>query len=802
MTSESRQFDEYLNSAEQNLQFGMNELALHWFEQAIALDSESIEAWTGKAEALRRLGRYEEAIRADETAIALQMNSIKFDAKFWFQKGINQDESGDFEGAIASYDQALRYEEAIASYEALHYKQNVYRAWFNRGIALHNLGRHEEAIASYDEALHYKPDDYNAWSNRGFVFGYLGRHEEAIISYDEALRYKPDLYQAWNNRGSSLNDLGQYEQAIANYEEALRYKSDFHQAWNNRGNTLSNLRRYEDAIANYDRGLIYVLKEANPEGWGMLHRGKGNIYFYQAQRSQNIQAAKIYYGQAITTYNIARPTLELSPESYLKLIQNLIKAHLGLGNSEAANQWRITGLEVFRQLLNAQPTPFLKRKLETKFSGFSRIEIDSLIAQGEIIIALETAERYKNRCLTWILDEWKEQIYSLSYAEMRQLLNPQTAIVYWHLSDDSFTTFILTPTSEDPILLENALPYDRYQKLQSWIKTWNTQYNDYRIKKENQSDHPWRRNLTTQLAKLKEILQISAIESYLSNIQNLTLLPHRDLHRFPLHALFSEIFAISYLPSIQIGLTLQKKPRSADFKLLSVEDPKTDRPQMPYAQLESALCCYLFPDHTQLDETKATAENVIRALSDRYTHFHFTGHAGYNIPPENSALILTNDEPLTAKTIRHLDLTAYELITLSACETALTGNQSIDTEFVGLVSAFLQAGATAVLSTLWNINEISNTWLILKFYELYPQVPPAQALKSAQTWLRSLTYEALLQWLDRTAQLPPDHAYRQDLQDEITLIQKNLTEHKIELHQTPYSDPYHWAAFTLTGGVL
>jgi CHAT domain-containing protein len=161
-------------------------------------------------------------------------------------------------------------------------------------------------------------------------------------------------------------------------------------------------------------------------------------------------------------------------------------------------QWRITGLTVFEQLLNAQPTVLQKRNLETKFSDFSRITVDSLIAQGEINPALQAAERYRNRCLTWILDEWKEQVISPSYAEMRQLLNPQTAIVYWHFSDDALTTFILTPDSEDPILL-NALQYDLAQKLKSWLKTWNTQYNDYRTKKANQSDHPWRTSLATQL---------------------------------------------------------------------------------------------------------------------------------------------------------------------------------------------------------------------------------------------------------------------------------------------------------------
>ncbi|MBD1822784.1 CHAT domain-containing protein [Cyanobacteria bacterium FACHB-DQ100] len=699
---------------------------------------------------------------------------------------------------LGLYEFALRwFEQAIAL------DSESTDAWSGKAEALRKLGRYEEAIRADEKAIKIRMElinDPTVWFSQGNQPYRAGDFKEAIVNYKKVVRIKPDYYAAWKNLGNSFFNLGQYESAIASYDKAIEIVPESPEAWSSRGISLSNLGQYEEAIATYNQGLAHVLREANPQGWGILHHEKGNIYSDQARLNQNIQAIKIYYSQAITAYNSARQTLEAFPEHYLSLIHNLIEAHLGLNNFEVANQWRITGLEVFRQLLNAQTTLLQKRNLETKFSDFSRIAVDSLVAQSETTTALETAERYKNRCLTWILDEWKEQVTSPSYAKMRQLLNAQTAIVYWHFSDDSLTTFILTPDSEASILL-NTLQYDRAQKLQSWIKTWNTQYNDYRTKKANQSDHPWRKTLATQLAKLREILDIDAIVQTLGTLDRLILIPHRDLHRLPVHSLFPN-FTTVYLPSIQIGLNLQRKPRSTHpRKLLSVEDPKTDRPQMPYAQLESALTCHFFPNHTRLDDTKATTEKVTQALSDRHTHFHFTGHAGYDTPPENSALILANDDRLTAKTIRHLDLSHYELITLSACETALTGNQTIDTEFVGLVSAFLQAGATAVLSTLWNVDEISSTWLILKFYEL--QTPPAEALKTAQLWLQSRTYKTLLEWLDRTlTQLPPDHAYHQDIQDEITLIQENLTEHKIELHQTPYSDSYHWAAFTLAGGTL
>ncbi len=84
-----------------------------------------------------------------------------------------------FEQALL-YGDAQQYGEEIASYDkALEIKPNYHQAWYNRGIALVNLGRWEEAIASYDKALELKPDKHEAWNNRGIALRNLGRGEEA-----------------------------------------------------------------------------------------------------------------------------------------------------------------------------------------------------------------------------------------------------------------------------------------------------------------------------------------------------------------------------------------------------------------------------------------------------------------------------------------------------------------------------------------------------------------------------------------------------------------------------------------------
>lgn len=98
----------------------------------------------------------------------------------WFNLGVQQDQSGDFAGAIASYNQALEI------------RADLYEVWFNRGNALSNLGQLEEAIASYDKAIEFNPDFQEAWHNRGNALSMLGRLEEAKASFDKAKELQAD----------------------------------------------------------------------------------------------------------------------------------------------------------------------------------------------------------------------------------------------------------------------------------------------------------------------------------------------------------------------------------------------------------------------------------------------------------------------------------------------------------------------------------------------------------------------------------------------------------------------------------
>ena len=100
------------------------------------------------------------------------------------------------------------------------------QTYFTWGNTKYHLGDYKGAIADFDSAIRLKPDDADAYYNRGNAKYKLGQHLAAIADYDTAIRLNPDDAKAYYNRGLAKDNLGQHFAAIADYDTAIRLKPD------------------------------------------------------------------------------------------------------------------------------------------------------------------------------------------------------------------------------------------------------------------------------------------------------------------------------------------------------------------------------------------------------------------------------------------------------------------------------------------------------------------------------------------------------------------------------------------------
>ncbi|MBL1203582.1 MAG: tetratricopeptide repeat protein [Nostoc sp. GBBB01] len=846
---------------------------LEQFEEAIASYDKAIEfkgdddsACYNRGVALFNLGRFEDAITSFDKAIEFKGDNDSA----WYNRGVALDKLGRFEDAITSFDKAIEFkgdndsawynrgvalvkfgrdEEAIESYDkAIEFKPDDPEAHYGRGGALYKLGRFEKAIASYDNALKIKPDFPEAWTNRGIQLENLNLYKKAIDCFNHALAINPnfpEVYNAWCGLGRTLRNLGEFEEAIASFDKAIEFKPDEDLAWIGRGITAGkvtgeridfffkftlpdppapnlaftfnnpdlNNRNYDGELASYEEGLKHCL---NPEGSGKLHQAIGNAHYFRGRGNSN---ARYFWYKAVKSYKAALQTLTATdfPELHLEVLQNLIRVQLDLGETAEATELQRQGTDLLRRLLDEPNRSDRSRKqLALKFVWLQQLTVDLAVQSGDLLQAIELAEQGKNTCLRWILDKWNDENSSVSYSEIQQLLNPSTAIIYWHLSSYALHTFILKHNAPSPIVLgetEFVTHAQRLQDFEAWVKNWNQQYADYRDKaKDEQSRkiYPWRLMMPEKLEELKNILNISAIEQELNNVTNLILIPHRDLHRLPLHAIFTDNFTITYLPSAQIGINLKNLRETNvtaihQLPLLSVEHPKReDFPMLPHAEIESAAITQLFQNPTpkRIAEEVATNTTVKAALQESYSIFHFTGHSTYNFHnPQESALALSGKEFLTLGEICNIEnMRIYQLVSLSSCETAITSNRTITAEYVGLVSAFLYQGVTNVVSTLWTVTDDGSSFLMIYFYwQIKKGKSPAVALHKARKWLRNLTFSKLERIYRLIfVKLPSDEKpLRPFIRRKLNQIsQMELLEKK----EQRFQHPYYWAGFIITGG--
>ena len=143
-----------------------------------------------------------------------------------------------------------------------------------------------------------------------------------------------------------------------------------------------------------------------------------------------------------------------------------------------------------------------------------------------------------------------------------------------------------------------------------------------------------------------------------------------------------------------------------------------------------------------------------------------------------------------------------ELVTLSACETAL-GRDAGGEGFVGFTQALLMSGARSVCLSLWKVDDTATALLMQRFYAnllgvrpgLSQPLPKAEALAVAKAWLRGLSRVEVTELAAKLTggESRAAGAKRRQPAPQTLAVPAGADDDR------PYAHPYYWAAFVLAG---
>jgi tetratricopeptide (TPR) repeat protein len=140
---------------------------------------------------------------------------------------------------------------------------------------------YSKSIVCSDKAIELNSHSIDSWYNKGLALSNLGQYDKAIQCYDKVIEIDPDYVPVWNSKGNAFDHLGKFHESIKSYDRVLEKDPQNIIALYNKGLAFSNLRKFEEAIKCYDRVLEKDTKNIdalNAKGYALLRVGKNEAF--------------------------------------------------------------------------------------------------------------------------------------------------------------------------------------------------------------------------------------------------------------------------------------------------------------------------------------------------------------------------------------------------------------------------------------------------------------------------------------------------------------------------------------------
>ena len=635
------------------------------------------------------------------------------------------------------------------------------------GAGLAELHRYNEALLALNDAIN------TAQKNPAVAYPGLTinlkidilrsqhRYQEALNEANEALEHiskaalKGRYYQLLTARGSVYRDMGNLDRASADYSQALEDAEEL-DYWRGMVEVGGYLARAEEQQGNLPLALstINAAISANKQISDELYfvprnlALKAEILYRLGQRQQ----AEALYKKSTVLIDamLAHAPTRNVERLLLTELSEVYTGYFVAMNGERDYSSALRVLEEARGRIEAQallhrepiqlhtPTPEEKRLTSL---NLELIDAEDEASREEITRQIYDTELrlYDNNSLEGIT-----ATRPISLAQLQRELRSDELMIEYVLATPRSFAMAITHTSVHVYPLSD----------QASIESAVTAYRD---------ELRTRKTDDTLGARLYDIL-IAPI-SELDGKSRLIIVPDGELHLLPFEALVHEnkyllaTHTVSVAPSATVLAILRASrarsqtvalpylgvaawvdtPAAKTHLVRAIFDLSQDHlAPLPESKEEVDAIANILPKpSTVLLGSSATEAHFKNLPLQEYNILHLALH-GYvdEDYPDRSALIFapqrggSEDGMLQVREIRNLHLNA-SLVTLSACDTGVgpVGESGV----ANLVNAFIEAGASSVVSTLWDVEDRFTEKLMTDFYEnLAEHKPKSTALRQAQ----------------------------------------------------------------------
>jgi CHAT domain-containing protein len=628
-----------------------------------------------------------------------------------------------------------------------------------------NLGDKQKALDDYTQVLTImravgnRSDEAVALNNIGLIYSGLGDKQKALDYLNESLSIRVDVGDrggealTLDNIGGIYDARGEKQKALENYNQALPLATAV-------GDPLLEAGIFRSLLLNQksehpDDAVFFGKQAVN-----LLQQVRGNIQGLDKQLQSSFLASKTNYYHDLADLLITQNRLPEAQQVLDLLKQQEYSDYTRGAAADTLSPLTLTPAEqqaeADYQKSTAQLVSLGEQWEELKKIASRTPDQEKQFQQisGQLDAASKgLSDYYDNLFVVFggANSDARKQVAEIK-GDVRALKNaisetPQTVALYTMVTGDRYRVIVIT-SSAVPVAREYVISEaDLNRKVAAF---------DQALRDPASDPRPLAQDLYNIL--------VGPVKSDLEQAHAQTLVWSLDgiLRYVPLAALYDgknylvEKYSTVTITPASFGL-LSDKPDVSKLSVLAMgisRQYENDLPPLPAVvselddvakdpQVQGAQG--VLPG-TILLNGQFTEKAMEDAMNGKYTVVHIASHFVFQPGDDSKSYLLlaakddaSPDFHLTVEDFndnQNLDLSSTDLLTLSACQTGMSGDASNGREVDGLGMTAQYKGAKAVISSLWSVNDASTGELMSDFYKRWASgagnVSKVEALRQAQ----------------------------------------------------------------------